>query len=354
MSIPTPYPQSASPCTDVFDSPDVWLSSPDIAYSSWISSHKLLPTTKEVYISMWAKFTRWLSEQGVSLRDCQAHHISVFLDSSELKKGHRQRYVRLIERVYHHLNSLGLVCHNPGQKAGIEKVGAGQNDPTRFLSIGEREKLCEYLRSMFNPVVNEKEKVEEEKSRKGKEGRAALQWAFVRDAAVAAAMIGGGMKVSEVTRLTVNCTFAPQGMVIPADGNIREHTARLFPVAQEAFDAWRRCRAELEVSADTMFPSALDRRRHDQRVATAAMHPATVYRRIHALLEEAGITGDRACCQTLRNTYAAMLIEEGASDLELAECLGLFVDFSAQRMREYYRQWKESDAAEFAHDLETV
>ena len=50
------------------------------------------------------------------------------------------------------------------------------------------------------------------------------------------------------------------------------------------------------------------------------------------------ITGDRASAQTLRNTYAALLIEGGATDEHLNDFLGLQASVTAKRLREAYMQ----------------
>lgn len=274
---------------------------------------------------MWSKFIRYLEERNISLPLVQSHHISSFLDVHDLKKGHRQRYVRLIEKTYKHLVELELVSHNPGQKAGYERVGRGSNDATRILAPDERERLFDVLRQAFESA----DKIGIEKDRED-------QWIKVRDAVVAATMVGGGLKVSEATSITVNCTSRP-GVVTVPDSYGKDHAARLFPIAQDALAAWWPWRTLHAEGSNLVFPAAIRNRRSDQRVKTASMHAATVYKRVAALMEQAGITGDRACCQTLRNTYAAMLIEQGALDAELTECLGLQLTLSAHRMREAHK-----------------
>lgn len=321
---------------DLFDARAQWLTSPVLAFSSWLSSfdddekRRLRDGSKTVYISMWSKFMRYLEERGIALGDCQSHHISSFLDFHELKKGHRQRYVRLIEKTYVHLIEIRVAAHNPGAKAGYERVGKGSNDPMRFLSVQERDDLFALLRHTFEAA-----------GEKGLEKDRKEEWTQVRDAVVAATMVGGGLKVSDAVSLTVNCTSVPGRVTVP-DEYGQKHTAKLFPIAQDALKAWWPWRERMADGSDLVFTADMKRRRNDKMVKTAGMHPATVYRRVAALLEAAGVTGERACCQTLRNTYAAILIEQGASDAELSECLGLYVDLSAQRMRESYLKWQAS------------
>lgn len=70
------------------------------------------------------------------------------------------------------------------------------------------------------------------------------------------------------------------------------------------------------------------------------MHPSSIHRRIQKILQHCDISGERASAQTLRNTYAAILIESGASDNELVDFLGLQVAITAQRLRNNYASFK--------------
>ncbi len=328
-------PPSTSP--DAFDTLSDWISSPDRGYDSWIAHHQLSEDTKKIYSAMWKKFSRWLASRGIGLADCEDTHLETFLNVHGLEKEHRQRYVRLVEKTYGHLQGLGLDIRNPGREAGFRRVGKGDNDPTAFLDHGMRAALFQCIRQALVLPAAQERRVE--KSRKE-------QWIEVRDAAVAATLVGAGAKVSELTALTVSCTSKPGWLLIPSAGNVREHRARLYPIAQEALNTWLDWRKGLALNHDTLFPASLTRRRNDQQVGTAAMHPATVFRRIKALLEQVGATGDRACGQTLRNTYAAMLFENGADDSTVYDCLGMFSMLSVQRLRASHQLWLTEQPAE--------
>jgi hypothetical protein len=70
------------------------------------------------------------------------------------------------------------------------------------------------------------------------------------------------------------------------------------------------------------------------------MHASSIHRRTQRCLEAAGVTGDRACAQTLRNTYAGLLIDAGASDEELVDFMGLKASITSTRLRQAYAQSK--------------
>jgi len=58
-----------------------------------------------------------------------------------------------------------------------------------------------------------------------------------------------------------------------------------------------------------------------------------MFRRVHRLLDLLGIKDARTCGQTLRNTYAAELIESGMDDAGIVSAMGYQGDFSIQRLR---------------------
>lgn len=401
---PAPPPRAER---DFDDTLTVWLSSPEDGYAAWIQGEEYSDKTKGVYISMWNKFARWLSERRISLDRCEAHHLEAFLDGLGLETEHRQRYVRLVERAYGHLQLLGLQIHNPGSQAARDKVGAGANAPTKFLEHTERAALETQIREALALAAPGKRGVEKKREEKKREERPAApeastavaraagdcplgltvnctclqlpdidlrrddvdgwatlharfpNWMQLRDATIAALMLGGGLKVSEVLSLKVDFTITEQGLKIPAAGkNVREHVAFLYPVAREALCTWTTVRKVLPVTGGALFPAAIDRRQTHRDVKTAAMHPATAFRRIQSLLDGADIRGARASGQTLRNTYVAMLIEDRADDERIIESLGIFVGeyskVTVNRLREAYASWLDESMTEQAHRLHGV
>lgn len=86
-----------------------------------------------------------------------------------------------------------------------------------------------------------------------------------------------------------------------------------------------------------MCPAEIKKRHNDQRVRTTVIHSATMYEHVAALMAEASISEYCACYQTMRNTYAAVLIDEGAPDAELSESLGLHLSLQAHRTGTAYR-----------------
>ena len=329
-------PPLISVASDLFDSPSAWLDSPHVAFESWISRQPVADSTRVVRTAMWGKFLRYLDSLGVRLDKCTPQHVAHFILSSGLEKEQAWRYIKLIERVYTHLGAIGLNLPNPGQHAGREGVNNRRNDPMRFLDQKEREKLENHLRSGLARAGDEIALIRPEKEKRKKE-YAAL-WAVMRDATVAAVLYGAGVKVSELERLSVNCTsdvLRDGGtLFLPRSGFDLERRIPCLAVGSYALTAWLPVLSAEPSLGKTLFPALISRRRSDQLQQTAQMHPATVFRRVKTLLEDAGITDARACGQTLRNTYAAHLIESGMDDAAIADALGFTGDFSVSHLRQ--------------------
>lgn len=364
-----PTPSDSSPPLSA------WLADPAHSYNLWLAKQYLEPSTCRVYSAMWGKFTQWLSGQHLHLSDCSSHEVwrfletelpnktrvldqPILLDQPSIEEGNttlligkttkerkeqRQRYVRLIEKAYDHLADLGLTMVNPGREAGFAKMGKGSNAPTKFLDRRECELLFGVIQDfLVYPVP-------EVPAKPGIEW--ARAWASARDIGLAGVMVGAGVRVEEVGRMTVNCTLvrgSPDDggaqkeclarMWIPAGIDSPGRDALCFPVAEMAISGWLKWRGlmpGMEIT-DVLFPSDVRKRRKDQRGAEmdANMHPSSLFRRISKVLTTAGVTGNRVGGQTLRNTYAALLVEAECTDAEIMASMGLKTAMTVLRLRE--------------------
>lgn len=324
----TNTPQTPTP--DLFDNPDSWATNPRDAYAAWLESQSLKQSTKTVYLAMFSRFCQWLSESGKSLFHCQAADIARFLDTPNPNTGRvpqpqtgrqRQQYVRQLERVFNHIAFLGRDVVNPGRQAAIERIGAGEDKPTRVLTVVEREAVIAALASQL--------------ARLEADGAGVEMWMTYRDLALVAALLGAGLKVSNIERLTLNCIDFEERRV-ELSGPHYTHRARLLQFAIPPLAAWLKILADRHGGTiperHPIFEA--DRSVGFGRYAKAlVMHPSSIHRRTQRFLEEAGVTGERASAQTLRNTYAGLLIEAGATDDELVDFLGLKASISARRLR---------------------
>lgn len=343
-------PPPQSPTKDFFDTTEHWLASPDLAFASWLkrrdgpigspTTRKLKPATIVVYLAMWRKFTTWLSDQGVALDQCDKTHVLCFLEDEIRKekkdtkqKMHRIRYLRLIERTYDHLVAIGLpLAGNPARQAAWTGV-RGKDDATKFLSVADRQRLIRYIEEREDEVNKE-------------------NWILVRDRALLGLLLGAGVKVTEARRVAFNCIGETDWMVSVAGAGGRIHRTRLLPFARGAVGDWLRLRALLEVPGKPLFPAvAIGARRQKLKGPDVPMHAASIYRRAQKVIAAAGIkvawmdAGDpegdsstvpRMCAQTLRNTFAAMLMDDGLPNELITEYLGVALDNTVARLRIAY------------------
>ena len=220
--------------SDLFDTLDVWLCSPEHAYSSWLAGQPLKESSKQIYLFMFGRFCQWLISSGKRLDGVGPEDIRRFLDSAnpnlhgklqDRKNSGRQRqqYVRQLEKVFAHLGTLGLGGRNPGTEAGFQRVGKGSDKPTRFLIGEDAEAVIRLIETRLDELRRDEV---------GLDG-----WMEYRDLALIGVMIGGGLKVSHIGMLTLSCISISEGCIDLSKPQ-HAHRARLLPFAKEALKAW--------------------------------------------------------------------------------------------------------------------
>ena len=326
------FPQTPNiPPTDLFDTLPHWLDSPVLAYTSWINKQKLRPSTKTVYIAMFTRFCTWLTANGRALATLDRADIRDFLQTpnenlpasrqhSQLTRQRRQ-YVKQLERVFSHLGSLGFSGRNPGRQAILEKIDHGRDAPSRFLSAEETRAVL----GLIQERLDELSRTEPSED----------QWRGYRDLALVSVMIGAGLKVQHVVGLTLNCMDMREETIELSQMGYT-HRARILAFAVAPLNAWIKVLESMQgenlQATQKVFPA--DKSCGFARTSkNITLDASSVHRRTRRFLAEAGITGERACAQTLRNTYAGLLIEGGATNEHLVDFLGLQVTITAQRLR---------------------
>ena len=321
---------------DLFDKLDVWLTSPMLAYSSWISRQdNLEDSTKTVYLAMFGRFCAWLDERSQRLDTVSPDHIIRFLDeinpnlpeSRQHAQASRQRwqYIRQLEFVYSHLGTLGYsgpnICSQVGAKPDVDK---GRDKPTRFLSPEESRAVMSLIQTRLDELRREQKGVDD--------------WTEYRDLALISVMIGAGLKVGHISRLTLNCIdMVEERIDLSLPGYT--HRARILAFAISPIKAWLAIQKQLHGGGLDGKAKVFEADRSvgfGRTSASVTLSPSSIHRRTERLLKLAGISGDRASAQTLRNTYAALLIDGGATDEHLNDFLGLQASVTAKRLREAY------------------
>lgn len=311
----------------LFDSSDTWLNAPKEAFASWVVSDRFATSRRgepqplrdssiKVYRAMFGKFADQVlqvAENGrpaKSLSEVSVDDIRRFLDGNRLNKGIRHRYVRLLERTFDLLLEKGLVSNNPARGlAVVQPTRSGKgNDRTQWLSAEQQSAVLAAL----------------------PEGDG---WKDQRNRAMIAAVLAGGLKVSEVISLsTTNVGMTQEDGSVFIDvypgGAGRWHRTRVAAFGAGILMEWTGRRRELQIPGNLLFPAG---------PAGGTLHPATVYRQVKAILAAAGVPEDqikRRGARTLRNSFALRELENGASPALVGEYLG----HRADRSTRYYTE----------------
>lgn len=324
-----------------------WLDHPRQVYAAWLHDHNYLPSTRTVYIAMFGRFCEWLASQGKRIDQCEMRDIESFLDAKNpnlplvrqagQNSRQRQQYVLQLERVFEHLGQLGLQQANPGRRAGYAGLGHGKDKPGRFLNAMEREQLIQAITNGLNTLLQNASGVE--------------AWVRYRDLALAASLLGTGLKVCHFSGLTLNCIdWSEKRLELSAAGIT--HRPKILPFAQPVLKAWlsiQAARHDFSLPGNHPVFEAGRETGFGRGARSALLHPSGIHRRTQRLMLEAGIGGERASAQTLRNTYAAMLIDGGASNPEIMAQMGLHVAETVSRLRAAWaREQAKQDGDETA------
>lgn len=275
-------------------------------FPAFLSFHDFAARTVTVYTAMARKFVTWLHDEcgGKTFIQCTKQDLAKFIAQLGDKRL-PLRYAVLIRDMFNYLREKeGFIGENPASALLYEQKVNSQNEKRAFLTQDQRQALIRRI----------EECEDAEKRPEDPNG--------LRDAAIVAMMTGGGMRVPTLLSLTVNCAMG-RGWVMIVNADF--HEAPLQPFAQGVVQAWARTRA----GEETLFPP---------------LNHASVFRAVVKFLEGAGIVDStrdtRIGPQTLRNTYGAILIDQGFNDAQLKMALGLNRLYSACLLRRDYADFQ--------------
>lgn len=291
------------------DALDAWLLAPDFVQRPGEEVQGLRTSSITVYRSMARKFGRLVGiEEGKKWRDVTSEDVRLFLDNNGLQRGIRNRYVRLLERLFEHLLELKVVEHNPVRGLAVRApTKSGQhNDKTTWLT-------AEQVKGLLAALPNDDD------------------WRSQRTRAMVALVVGGGVRVAELIALKLSSVGGMQDdgeqwLNIQPVGAGRAHRTRLPAFAADILRDWMRVRDEHRTHGQVLLPTT---------PAGERMHPATVYRTVASVLKEAGIDPaliKRRGARTLRNTFAIRELEAGKAPTLVGEFMG----HRADRSTRYY------------------
>lgn len=342
--------------SELFDARSIWLSQPQKAFDAFVQSPEFLElgrrlpemegagelsqprpmrkSTANTYRAMFGNFLRWLDKpaHNIAFLTVTSDHLRLFLDQrhdddpgkKKLNSTIRVRYLRLLERVFAHLE----IDPNPARHAvfDVYKQAAGGRDVAKVILTEAQQQAflaALPLRVAVNPYDDE-----------------TAGWKQRRDRAMQAMMLGAGLKVSEVIGLyTENIGQKESTGSIPvtispgsAGGVVRWHRTQLRPFAVPEVVPWLNERKALKIPGPLLFPATFQ---------GGTLNKATVYRQTKATFARAGIAVPRQGGRTLRNSFAQRELAAGES----VELVGEFLGHRLRKSTETYAPEKSKKPA---------
>jgi len=299
----------------------VWQEAPLTRFDTWLASQDFAASSAEIYQVQWRQFIQWLAREHIELGAVEPDTVERFLINLDIKQDQRQRYLRLIERVFNFLRRDTFGTVNPATAVALhpehEWASVPPNEPTGFLDPTAYAALTSYLTQAPATTLS-----------------TAGYWRAQRDRAIVAAFAGAGLKMSELQELTVSCTFEESDWLSFGGRTPQtERRARVQPYALPILREWLAVRTEAGTAGPLMFPATR---------AGRPMHKATVLRATNDVLASAKIGGghgERISPQTLRNSYAAIWFESNMEIETVAQTLGFRQVISAQRLKGAWEAW---------------
>ena len=310
----------------------LWIQDPECAFNDFVRSLDFpktgsarVPTdlpvkdsSAEIYNFMFSRFISWLQNYGsgaIHLLNTTPDVISLFLDQVvvESQSEIRWRYLRLLERVFHHLVDAGALEANPVSESVSQRIDSkgrkavtGQDAPMAWLSPNAKNMIVKALEDYL------------------KTG----SWKERRDAALVVTIIGAGLKLSESLLLEVNdISNNKDSTIINVSKGIGTGLKRRVKIEENwkpFIQAWLNDDiVTVRKKNQILFPGT---KNGDQ-----PMDHATAYRRIKKILEVADLNPLHLGGRTLRNSYAVEMITKGTNTKKLAAMLGLQEDKSLNR-----------------------
>lgn len=263
-----------------------------------------------LYCYYFGRFLAWAEKERLDWITASSVDLRRFLDTPPEQGGRqsrhstiRQRYLRLLERVYTRLG----IEPNPATHAIYEMVMAGERGKDRMKSyLTDREAIA-FMSAL--PIAQPFD-----------EGRPDFTgWKNRRDRALLAVMLGAGLKVSEAVTLPVDAVGEPLSSgdvpvtLTTTRGNGIPHRSPCRAFAVPALLAWRKERLLLGIPGTLLFPATSK---------GDGLERTGVYKTVRATLSRAGIGNKRLGPRTLRNTFAVAQLSAGHSVEVVSEWLG--------------------------------
>lgn len=260
-----------------------WRRAPMECFTDWLSQWRILgvrqfrDSSRETYTAIFSWWITHLSTKGLDLLEATSADAASFFACAKLEPVSRRRYLQLLDRVYRHLRSIGWEGANP-----LREELAQERELDIALPPGLDETQLQRL-------------VAELAESPG--------WRGARDRALAALLVGAGLRTHEILHLPCSAVSPSFELPLHPTGVHRAHTTLVLPDGpwRNWVLAWQLERARLALPGSLMCPAS--------RKGTP-FSSSGLFRRVSAWLE-----GFENLAQTgpnlLRNTFARQALTCG-------------------------------------------
>lgn len=347
------------------------------ALNAWYAMHAegFRLTSLQVYKTLWLRFISWLILKQKKLDSIDAATIEVFLNSLDAKREQRERYQKIITDV------LEAWSASKNEEPAVRRENLSDPTKSSWRAIESNQKRhflgVEQTAKIFTALSFARERLELINSY---DAAPKKEWAYARDIALITLIFETGVHVAEAIALSVNCveitskkdtqkravyalnlqkfhgidkSLRGKHLKDPSADALHIHqvtrrTVDLSFEATQTLHLWQSILDKNPIILNTpegkkysarLFPS--QRIDGSNSLTDAMLNAATVARLVSRWGERAGIQGLTA--QALRNTRAALWIEEGVSLEELDYRMGFSPGAaSGYRLKADWMEFKKS------------
>lgn len=268
-----------------------WVTAPEKTFEAWLAEQRILgggqfrESSQETYTAIFCLWLKALSATSRTLLEACTADASAFFAERSLEPVSRRRYLQLLDRVYQYLKMIGWEGQNP-LSTELRKERDLDIAPPMGLPVHEKDALIEYLATQSG-------------------------WKASRDRALAALLLGAGLRSNEAANLTTDDLYRhPQWQVrVVPSGVHREHQTVVLPDGpwRGWLDTWLEEKIKLCVPGSIVCPATLK---------GTPYSPSGLFRRIEKWCGAAGVTAPQRGANLLRNTFAKQALTCGLYSLE--------------------------------------
>lgn len=276
-----------------------WKASPAVSFDYWLETREDVTFRKlslHTYRTLFGVWLRFLTSNSLCLLSIDEPTVLAFAKHLGIDSTAVYRYLLLLRKLYADLVAVGFVTANPITSALLDAFPE-RRKLTPILSSDEVGRLREALLTIPG-------------------------WRGHRDRAIAAVLVGAGLRVGELQQAKPSDFDSDRGSFFVArQGLVFAHDTIVLPDWLNYLKQWHALREDLGIPGEILFPAA----RNGKPITSSGL-----FRRIDTWFDLAGIAPERGGGELLRNTFGHTVL--GAYSIgEVQEFMGIETERAVRR-----------------------